>query len=225
MPYRKLPTAMLHYAIRRHLMESGPRYLTTAELLQCLLGLSAKRADPLAADYESLRQLQPADTAGISHKHGLSENQARLLVASAELGRRLHQPDHAQPHSIGCPADAAQILHPYLRDRLQEHLVVLVLSTRNQVIGQQTIYIGTVNSSSVRPAEVLRPAVVANAPAIVVGHNHPSGDPEPSPADVSVTQDINAAGKLLSIELLDHIIIGKGGSFVSLKEGRQGFAN
>ena len=214
---------MLSHAVRRHLMESGPRYLTTSELLQCLLGLSAKRADALAADQEALQRLQPADTAGLRHKHHLSENQAGLLAAATELGRRLHRQDESQPQSISCPADAAHILRPHLQDRLQEHLVVLVLNTRNQVIGQQTVYIGTVNSSAVRPAEVLRPAVVANAPAIIVGHNHPSGDSTPSPEDVKVTRDIRAAGDLLSIELLDHIVIGAGQTFTSLKEKGMGF--
>ena len=214
---------MPNHAILHRLMESGPRYLTNAELLQCLLGLSAKRADALAGDQEALQRLQPADTAGLRHKHDLSEHQASLLAAATELGRRLHQPDEGQPQSISCPADAALILRPHLHDRLQEHLVVLVLNTRNQVIGQQTVYIGTVNSSAVRPAEVLRPAVVANAPAIVVGHNHPSGNSTPSPEDVKVTRDIRAAGDLLSIELLDHIVIGAGQTFTSLKEKGLGF--
>ena len=101
---------------------------------------------------------------------------------------------------------------------------MLVLNTRNQVIEQQTVYIGTVNSSAVRPAEVLRPAVVANAPAIVVGHNHPSGNSTPCPEDVKVTRDIRVAGDLLSIELLDHIVIGAGQTFTSLKEKGMGFS-
>ena len=201
---------MLNHAIHHRLMESGPRYLTTPELLQCLLGLSAKRADALASDHEALQRLQPADTSGLRHKHGLSENQTGLLTAATELGLRLHQPDEGQPQFIGCPSDAAHILRPHLQNRLQEHLVVLVPNTRNQVIGQQTVYIGTVNSSAIRPAEVLRPAVVANAPAIVVGHNHPSGNSDPCPEDAKVTRDIRFAGDLLSIELLDHIIIGTG---------------
>lgn len=215
---------MLNHAVRHRLMESGPRYLTTPELLQCLLGLSGKRADALAADHEALQKLKPADTSGLRHKHGLSEKQTSLLAAATELGRRLHQPDEGQPQAISCPADAAHILRPHLQDRLQEHLVVLVLNTRNQVIGQQTVYIGTVNSSAIRPAEVLRPAVVANAPAIVVGHNHPSGNSTPSPEDVKVTRDIRVAGNLLSIELLDHIVIGAGQTFTSLKEKGMGFS-
>ena len=94
---------MLSHAVRRHLMESGPRYLTTSELLQCLLGVSAKRADALAADQEALQRLRPADTAGLRHKHHLSENQAGLLAAATELGRRLHQPDEASLSQSAVP--------------------------------------------------------------------------------------------------------------------------
>ena len=99
----------------------------------------------------------------------------------------------------------------------QEQLRVLLLNTRNGVMAQRLIYQGTVNSSAVRPAEVLRPAVTGAAPSIIISHNHPSGDPTPSPEDVAVTRDLVAAGKLLDIEVMDHIIIGAG-RFVSLKE-------
>ena len=101
---------------------------------------------------------------------------------------------------------------------------MLVLNTRNHVIGQQTVYIGTVNSNAVCPAEVLRPAVVANAPAIVVRHNHPSGHATPSLERVKVTRDIRVAGDLLSIDLLDHIIVGTGQTFTPLKEKGIGFS-
>ncbi len=86
------------------------------------------------------------------------------------------------------------------------------------------IYVGNVNSSLVRPAEVFRPAIRDNAPSIIVVHNHPSGDPTPSPEDVSITQELVSAGKLLSIELLDHVVIGSGNRFVSLNEKRLGFS-
>ena len=99
----------------------------------------------------------------------------------------------------------------------QEQLRVLLLNTRNEVVGQRVIYVGNVNSSIVRPAEVLRPAVVESVPSIIVSHNHPSGDPTPSPEDVAITKDLAAAGKLLGVELLDHVVIG-GDRFVSLKE-------
>ena len=94
---------------------------------------------------------------------------------------------------------------------------MLLLNTRNQVMGQRVVYIGNVNSSVVRPAEVLRAAVIDSAPSIIISHNHPSGDPTPSPEDVSITRELVQAGKLLGIDLLDHVVIG-GDRWVSLKE-------
>ena len=99
----------------------------------------------------------------------------------------------------------------------QEQLRVLLLNTRNHVLGQRVIYQGNVNSSVIRPAEVFRPAVIESAPSIIISHNHPSKDPTPSPEDVSITRELVQAGKLLGIDLLDHVVIG-GGRWVSLKE-------
>ena len=124
---------------------------------------------------------------------------------------------------IACPQDVANIVAPEMGDLVQEQLRVLMLNTRNRVLGQTVVYQGTVNSSAVRPAEVLRQAIIENAPAIIMVHNHPSGDPTPSPEDVAVTRDLIAACKLMDIELLDHIVIGAGGRFTSLKEKRLGF--
>ncbi len=105
----------------------------------------------------------------------------------------------------------------------QEHLRVMLLNTKNQVLGISQVYIGNVNTSVVRAAEVFRPAIRQNCPSIIVVHNHPSGDPTPSPEDVAVTQQLVEAGKLLDIEMLDHIVIGSGNRFVSLKERGLGF--
>ena len=104
----------------------------------------------------------------------------------------------------------------------QEQLRVLLLDIRNRVIGQRVIYQGTINSCDVRPAEVLRPAIVESAGQIIVAHNHPSGDVTPSPEDVAITRDLHQAGKLMAIELLDHVVIG-GTRFTSLKERGLGF--
>ena len=119
--------------------------------------------------------------------------------------------------AINCPEDVRRLLGPEMAPLAQEQLRVLLLNTRNEVVGQRVIYQGNVNSSMVRPAEVLRPAVVESVPSIIVCHNHPSGDPTPSPEDAAVTRELAAAGKLLGVELLDHIVIG-GDRSVSLKE-------
>ena len=128
-----------------------------------------------------------------------------------EITREAEAPEISGPESVDL------LLRPEMESLVQEQLRVLLLDTRNRVIGQRVVYQGNVNSSVVRPAEVLRPAVVASATSIVVAHNHPSGDPNPSGADISITQDIADAGKLLGIELLDHVVIGRPG-FVSMKE-------
>ena len=129
-----------------------------------------------------------------------------------------YQPERpAEMPTINCPQDVHSLLGPEMSALAQEQLRVLLLNTRNQVMAQRVVYQGNVNSSVVRPAEVLRAAVIENAPSIIVSHNHPSGDPTPSPEDVSITRDLAASAKLLGIDLLDHVVIA-GDKFVSLKE-------
>ena len=124
---------MPNQSVLHRLMETGPGYLTVTELLQCLLGLSAPRADALAADRDALIRLQPADSAGLRHKHNLSERQTRILTTATELGRRLHEPALDFVSHITSPADAANILRPHLQGQIQEHLAVLILNTRNRL--------------------------------------------------------------------------------------------
>jgi DNA repair protein RadC len=122
---------------------------------------------------------------------------------------------------IASPADAASLLLPRLRDLEQEELHVVLLDTRNRVLDIRAVYKGSLNTSMVRIAEIFRPAIEAPAAAIVVAHNHPSMDASPSPEDVNVTRQIVQAGKLLDIDVLDHLIIGH--TYVSLKERGLGF--
>ena len=119
--------------------------------------------------------------------------------------------------AISCPDDVRKLLGPEMAPLAQEQLRVLLLNTKNQVLGQRVIYQGNVNSSMIRPAEVFRPAVIEAVPSIIISHNHPSQDPTPSPEDAAITRELAQAGKLLGIELLDHVVIG-GERFVSLKE-------
>ena len=118
---------------------------------------------------------------------------------------------------ISSAQDVHNLLAPEMSTLAQEQLRVLLLDTRNNVLGQRVIYQGNVKSSVVRPAEVFRDAIIESAPNIIIVHNHPTGDPTPSPEDVSITQELAAAGKLLGINLMDHLVIG-GDRFVSLKE-------
>ena len=168
------------------------------------------------------KQTKPAETPAVTLEgYAVLEALRSNLSLLGELAMRYQvavQPERPEEMpSISCPQDVHDLLGPELSVLAQEQLRVLLLNTRNQVVGQRTVYQGTVNSSAVRPAEVLRAAVIENAPSIIVSHNHPSGDPTPSPEDVKVTHDLVAAGKLLDIEVMDHIVIGKG-RYASLKE-------
>ena len=137
------------------------------------------------------------------------------LAVRYDVATRPEGPD--DPPSISCPDDVRRLLGPEMAPLAQEQLRVLLLNTRNMVVGQRVVYQGNVNSSMIRPAEVLRSAVIEAVPSIIISHNHPSGDPTPSPEDAAITRELAQAGKLLGIELLDHVVIG-GEKFVSLKE-------
>lgn len=214
---------------RERLRAHGPRYLNNAELVAILLrtGIAGENAINVAmrilAEFEGLGGFARAGYAELCDQRGLSDAKTCQIMAALELGRRIASLAPEERAEISCPQDAANLVSAEMALLPQENLVALLLNTRNQVVGKRTIYIGTVNSSAVRPAEVLRPAIRENAPSIIVVHNHPSGDPTPSPEDIAITRDLAAAGKLMDIELLDHLIIGHGGRFVSLKQQEMGF--
>lgn len=118
---------------------------------------------------------------------------------------------------IRCAEDAANILRGYIGNADREMFVVMVLSAKHIVNAINTVSLGILDASIVHPREVFKPAILSNASSVIVGHNHPSGDPEPSPEDVAVTRRLVDAGKILGIDVLDHIVIGDEGRFVSLK--------
>ncbi|MFZ1396233.1 MAG: DNA repair protein RadC, partial [Candidatus Promineifilaceae bacterium] len=156
--------------------------------------------------------------------NGVGQAQAARLQAALELGRRVLQADPGEQPVIHAPADAANLLMYEMMNLTQEHLRVILLNTRNRVIGIPTVYVGSLNTSVVRLAEVFKPAIINNAAAVIVVHNHPSSDPSPSPEDVNVTRQLVQAGEMLSIPVLDHIILGRH-RFVSLKERGLGFGD
>jgi DNA repair protein RadC len=170
-------------------------------------------------DIHRLYQAHPAELARIK---GINQATAVRIRAAFNLGLRLHGPIHERPR-INSPADAAALVQHEMSLLEKEHLRVILLDRRNQVLDIVEIYQGSVSSSQVRIGEVFRPAIQRLASAIVVCHNHPSSDNTPSPDDVAVTRAIVQAGKLLDIEVLDHIICSSRG-FVSLKERGLGFA-
>lgn len=122
------------------------------------------------------------------------------------------------------PASVAKMLEPYFEGLDKEHMLVIALNTKNRVIGINVCFVGSVHTTVVRISEIVRPVILLNASAFIIAHNHPSGDPTPSPEDAAVTREIVKAGQLLDIDLLDHLVIGANGRFVSLKERGLGFS-
>ena len=133
----------------------------------------------------------------------------------AELKKRRYR--GKRPPEVTNPRQAFAVLKPRVQDWSREHFLVILLDARNGVVGIETVSVGSLSASIVHTREVFKPAVVASAAGIIVGHNHPSGDPEPSPEDLAVTKRLVNAGELLGIQIHDHIVFSERG-FVSLKE-------
>lgn len=213
---------------RERLERYGAGTLQTAELLAIILrtGLPGENVVDLSMrllrDFGGLAGLVAADLGDLCRAHGLGLAKASQLKAALEIANRLAALGPEQRPQITQPGDVARLLMLEMAYLAQEQLRVICLDTKNHVIAQQTVYQGTINSSAVRAAEVFRPAITRACLSIVVVHNHPSGDPTPSPEDIRTTEQLRQAGQLLDIELLDHIIIGRH-QFVSLKERGLGF--
>lgn len=214
---------------RERLIAYGPAALSTAELLAIILrvgvtGTSAVTlAQHLLRHFGGLTGLHRASVQEIATQvHGLGPAKAAQIKAALELGRRLQLAGAGDRVQIKSPADASAILMPDMAFLEQEHLRLLLLDTKNFVIASPTVYKGSLNTSIVRVGELFREAIKVNAAALIVAHNHPSGDPSPSPEDIRVTREIVQAGRLLDIEVLDHLVIGHQ-RFVSLKERGLGF--
>lgn len=213
---------------RERLAALGPQALSNAELLAILLrvGVPGENAvqvgQRLLQKFQGIRGLHRAPFVELCKEHGIAEAKAAQIKAAIELGRRLNVEAPDERPAINSPADAAALIQYEMSALEQEHLRVLLLDRRNRVMEITEVYRGSVSSSQVRVGEIFKEAIRKNASAIVIAHNHPSGDPTPSPDDVAVTRAIIQAGKLLDIDVLDHLVIGQG-KWVSLKERGLGF--
>ncbi len=168
------------------------------------------------------KQTETEDTPAVTLEgHAVLEALRSNLTLLGELAAHYEvsfQPERpAEMPTISCPQDVFNLLGPETSALAQEQLRVLLLNTRNSVMAQRIVYQGNVNSSIVRPAEVFRAAIIDSAPSIIISHNHPSGDPTPSPEDVKITGELVEGGKLLGIDVMDHIVIA-GDRYVSLRE-------
>jgi DNA repair protein RadC len=216
---------------RERLIREGATALSTAELLAIIfrVGVDGENvislSQRLLAKYGGLAGLARAPFTDLQDERGLGGGaKVATLKAAFELGRRLAIASPEDRVQVRSPADAANLLMGEMSTLEQEQLRVLLLDTRNRVLAVPTIYVGSLNTSVIRVSELFREAVRRNAAAIIVAHNHPSGDPTPSPEDVAVTRNIIQAGQLLDIEVLDHVVIGQQ-RFVSLKERGLAFSS
>lgn len=213
---------------RERLLHYGAGALSTGELLAIILRTGTpdenvvRVAQRLLANFESLAGLARASTPELVSEKGLGPAKVAQLKAALELGRRMLIESPGERPQVRSPADAANLVMSEMGILEQEHLRVMLLDTKNRVLETKTVYQGSLNTSLIRVGELFREAIRANCASLIVLHNHPSGDPTPSPEDVAVTRQIVEAGKLLDVDVLDHLIIGRQ-RFVSLKERGLGF--
>jgi len=213
---------------RERLARLGETALSTTELLAIILrtGVGGESALDMARRllyaYDGLPGLARASFSELRAERGLGNAKTAQLKAALELGRRMLLATPEERLIVRSPSDVAQLLMAEMSHLEQEHFRVLYLDTRNRLLGSETVYIGSLNASHIRVAEIFRDAVKRNCAAVIVAHNHPSGDPSPSHEDVAVTRQLIAAGDLLGVELLDHLVIGQQ-RFVSLRERGLGF--
>lgn len=214
---------------RERLLEFGSNALSNAELLAILLrtGVAGRMVTDLArdllADYNGLAGLAAASPQELALRHGLGPAKAAQLKAALEIGQRLMNERLKVRRKIATPGDLAELVRHEMMLLEQEQLRVILLDMRHRVMAVRILYNGSLNQSTVRTAEVFKAAIRENAASVAIIHNHPSGDPSPSPEDIRVTRDLVAAGKLLDIELVDHLIIGRDPTYVSLRERGLGF--
>lgn len=212
---------------RERLARYGASQLSNPELLAILLRVgvegenAVQMADRILNENKGLVGLYRTSYLELCGQHGIGPAKAAQLLAAIELGKRIAVADKNTERTIHGPQDVYDELVYEMLALDQEELRVFLLDTRNHILEIETVYKGSVNTSMVRIAEVFKGAIRRNAPSIIVVHNHPSGDPSPSPEDIALTRAIIQTGKLLDIDVLDHIVIGHK-QFVSMKE--KGFA-
>ncbi len=213
---------------RERLASLGPQALSNAELIAILLrvGVTGENAvqvgQRLLHKFGGISGIHRAPFSDLISQHGIGEAKAAQLKAAIELGRRLTLEAPDERPVINSPADAAALVLYEMSALEQEHLRVMLLDRRNRVMEVVELYRGSTSSAQVRVGEVFREPIRKNASALIVIHNHPSGDPSPSPDDVALTRAIVQAGKILDVDVLDHLVIGQG-RWVSLKERGLGF--
>lgn len=208
---------------RERLQQLGPEHLSNRELLAVLLRTGTKNrsalqvADELLVHFTSLREIACASLEELSQIHGIGPVKASDLLAATELAKRLQSSSVENLDVINHPSDAAGLVMEEMCRLDREHFVILLLNTKHRVMAKKVVSIGHLNASLVHPRELFKDVIRRSSAAIILVHNHPSGDPTPSDEDLAVTQRLVEAGKLLGITVLDHIVVGEK-KYVSLRE-------
>ncbi|PFA64597.1 hypothetical protein CN378_15380 [Bacillus sp. AFS015802] len=208
---------------RERLIQCGAASLSNQELLAILLRTGTKSesvlqlSNRLLNQFDGLNLLKDASLEEITKTKGIGLAKAVQIMAAVEFGRRISNLAFDDRYSIRSPEDGANYVMNDMRFLAQEHFVCLYLNTKNQVLHKQTIFIGSLNASIVHPREVFKEAFRRSAASIICIHNHPSGDPTPSREDIEVTKRLVECGRIIGIDILDHLIIGEK-KFISLKE-------
>jgi DNA repair protein RadC len=208
---------------RERLLKYGVEQLTNAELLALILrtgsaGMSViEMAERILSRFGGLREIVEADVEELMKLPGVGLTKASQIQAAIELGRRTTRTRREDLVVIRSPQDVSNLLMDRLRFQTKEHFLTLHLDTKNQIIGEDLVSIGSLNASIVHPREIFKPVLKRSAASIICVHNHPSGDPTPSREDIDVTRRIVEAGNILGIDVLDHVIIGDQ-KYASLKE-------
>lgn len=208
---------------RERLIRHGAGILSNAELLAILLRTGTKDESAISLAHriliqeQGLRYLVDSDVDQLSSINGIGQAKAAQIKAAIELGKRLAAFESGVDKSVKCPQDVADLLMEDMRYLKKEHMKLLLLNIKSNLISVEDISIGSLNASIVHPREIFNPAIRKSSASIIMVHNHPSGDPSPSSEDTVVTARIAEAGRVIGIELVDHIIIGDG-RYISMKE-------
>lgn len=207
---------------RERLIKNGASSLSDSELLAIILRTGSKQENVINLSQRILRehnikQLSQINPGQLMKIHGIKESKAAQIAACFEIARRLESFNEDEKPKINSPEDVYRRMYPKMREHKKEMFIELCLNTKNRIIREEIISIGSLNANIVHPREVFKLALAESAAHIIVAHNHPSGDPTPSREDIEITKKLAETGNIIGITILDHVIIGDGRHF-SMKE-------
>jgi len=207
---------------RERLIKNGASALSDSELLAIILRTGSKKdnvinlSQRILGEY-NIKQLSQINITQLMKVHGIKESKAAQISACFEIARRLESFNSVEKPKISSPEDVYRRLFPRMREQKKEMFIELCLDTKNQILKEEVISVGSLNANVVHPREVFKLALTESAAHIIVAHNHPSGDPTPSREDIEITKKLVETGNIMGITVLDHVIIGDGRHF-SMKE-------